>query len=193
MSQFLGPIHYLMYEKICNQEKLVRALLSDSVSLERLNSSIPSLETGSLEELVDLTNIHGWLSSRVERVEKRLACALAQVSDFEVRLRVSGRDFADQYAAQKAQTASELYAALNPILLDGMPCDFAVEVKKDDSTCLQLVILEDVHLQFEQEFGGNGSRYPRARRALLDGFLDQTQFQQVDSKPNEIRIERREV
>ena len=74
MSLFLGRIHYIMYDKILFQEEILDNLLNFLEEEKRnelkkdLDKEFP-LEKGNLEDIIDESNIHGWLNERVVRSE----------------------------------------------------------------------------------------------------------------------------
>ena len=56
MSEFLGPIHYMMYDKIKFQDKITNYLLDGNTSeVDKVNEPV---STKSLENLIDQDNIH---------------------------------------------------------------------------------------------------------------------------------------
>ena len=75
MSAFLGPIHYWMYDKIRMQEELLRRFAVKGEQSGWLDSAMSFVddENRPLEEIIDEANIHGWISARIESVEKRYA------------------------------------------------------------------------------------------------------------------------
>ena len=80
MSAFLGPIHYWLYRKIQLQEELIEALAElsekehwEEISKDGLRESTVRRELRPLNELIDITNIHGWLQERIQDVEGRYA------------------------------------------------------------------------------------------------------------------------
>ena len=74
MSEFLGPIHYMMYEKIKFQDKITNYLLDGNTSeVDRINNPVSN---EPLESLIDQDNIHGWLDYIIDVVENRLHYAL---------------------------------------------------------------------------------------------------------------------
>ena len=86
MSKFLAPIHFWVYEKIKIQEEMVDTVLVLNERenwienlQELLDSEYGSALTGALEDIIDVNNIHGWLQSEIDRVEKRLARAVYEV------------------------------------------------------------------------------------------------------------------
>ena len=90
MSLFLGRIHYIMYDKILFQEEILNKLmelLEEEKRKEKkkdLDDNFP-LERGNLEDIIDESNIHGWLNERVIRSENRLAKAVSiLLEDFDL-------------------------------------------------------------------------------------------------------------
>lgn len=139
MSLVLGPIHELMYSRILAQEGLIQALLADQPDcLAGLNAAIrPSLDSPLAEQIGDQP-IHAWLQQRVDQVEARQAFAWAMAHEGERR--------AEQWGFEQAQATATRpdWALLNRLLLDGMPCEWAIKVEADEQQW-QLKTLKDVH------------------------------------------------
>lgn len=142
MSETLGPIHYLMYEKIKYQDELVERLLEAQPELlARLSEKMPPVDTGSLDDLIDQPNIHGWLSSRIDMAESRLAFALARAKEPLRLMREAGRA-----AGPEESDLKQLYQEMLPYLLDGMPCDGALYAQYEpEQEILYLVEEHDMH------------------------------------------------
>ena len=78
MSAFLGPIHYWLYNKIQLQQSIVNKVIEAGKETipgleETLNVKYGESETRQLEEVIDQSNIHGWLQDQVQREEYKLA------------------------------------------------------------------------------------------------------------------------
>jgi len=145
MNAFLGPIHYWMYQKI----KLVndREQLLYAKAYEMCGEIAEELRTGiwetygspppeaDLADLIDRNNIHGWLQRQVTLAEVREAALVRDLADHcgQPALELAVEIFAAQAAAcgaaerkqgkYDAGSAAGIYAALNDIRLNGMPCD----------------------------------------------------------------------
>jgi len=86
MSAFLGPIHFWLYDKIKIQNEIVEEILDYA---EKNNENIRSElyakfgdgDLKPLSEVIDVTNIHGWLQERVARVERKLAYLVPKLID----------------------------------------------------------------------------------------------------------------
>jgi predicted GNAT family acetyltransferase len=84
MSAFLGPIHFWLYDKIKIQNEIVEEILDYA---EKNNENIRSElyakfgdgDLKPLSEVIDVTNIHGWLQERVaDKLVKELALHLRE-------------------------------------------------------------------------------------------------------------------
>lgn len=143
MSKFLGPIHYIMYEKIKFQDELTAKLLSEG-ELEKLNEKMPPVSKDNLENIIDQDNIHGFLSSRIDIVESRLSYAIKKGSDVYNK----AYEFGKSIAPKSLNGFEEIFDAINNIILDGMPCDRALEVGVDNDK-LYLKTVVDTHEKYE--------------------------------------------
>lgn len=150
MSAFLGSIHYWLYAKIKYvQNRTARLADAASENCSSLSDSClatvyetygepPSAEK-DLAELIDQTNIHGWLSRQIQLTEAREAAFLKELNDccgdsaWELAATVFKKD--GQQLGEAAaisgrydlQTASGLYRAFHDTFLSGMPCDGGFE------------------------------------------------------------------
>ena len=85
MSAFLGPIHYWLHGKIKIQDSIVEDILAfakEEYGLdyrEYLDTEYGIIEKEALEEIIDESNIHGWLQERIHRVERHLAYTVTNV------------------------------------------------------------------------------------------------------------------
>lgn len=144
MSEMLGPVHYMMYEKIKFQDVITSYLMDNNTS--KIDEKIAPVSTDSLENLIDQENIHGWLSSRIDIVENRLNMAfnLSENTDkklFELGKKVSqGKNF---------QSIDGIFNDLNMFLLDGMPCDNGISAMLDQDGNLLLVTNENLHDKYD--------------------------------------------
>lgn len=146
MSKFLGPIHYLMYDKIKFQDKITEAIL-DKEDLDKLNKAIPPVELKALDEIIDQDNIHGFLSSKIDVVESRLSYAIKNGSDVLNKVYKLG----ESLAPESFSNQEDMFTQLNNYILDGMPCDHAMCASLDDDGNLVLSEMEDVHAKYEED------------------------------------------
>lgn len=184
MSAFLGPIHHWLYGKIKLQQQLVEeviALAKDKgiSDLEsRLNSTYGIFDSRPLEEIIDGNNIHGWLQDKVSRVEYKLAESVTQLlaqnsvgmNELENIFYKSGEALGERLAREEGLTVPQVYKAISDSLLDGMPCDHAMQLIKQevDEVVWKRVIC--VHERYWKEVGGDIQNYYELRQAWLKGL-----------------------
>jgi hypothetical protein len=169
MSAQLGPIHHRMYRKIRFQEALIDELiaLAETNGWQTADGTPAAAYAGEpeapLETIIDLANIHGWLSSRIADPERRYAALFtglaAAVADFGKGAAVTGG------------TAPAVYQAVDAHLLDGMPCDRAIAIVENEADRVAWQVAADTHSPYWTEAGGDGKIYYKLRAALIAGML----------------------
>ena len=93
MSAFLGPIHYWLYGKIQHVQDRTARLAQEandtcSTLAESAQATVyetygePPARQTDLAELIDPTNIHGWLARQIQLTEAREAALLKELSDY---------------------------------------------------------------------------------------------------------------
>lgn len=191
MSAFLGPIHFWLYNKIQFQESLIDELIryasSQGWSGSDLAGKYGSKDRRKLEEVIDESNIHGWLQSRIHDAEGRYAAlVLAVAGDQQDRLEALKQAAYDFGASQhlRAATAPEAFHRLDDLLLDGMPCDQINRVRESNDNRIAWDRTMDLHSEFWQ---GHGDFYYALRQALVDGMLSATDY--TFTSPAESRYE----
>ncbi|SFT80606.1 hypothetical protein SAMN02910356_02188 [Selenomonas sp. GACV-9] len=182
MSAFLGPIHYWMYEKIMVQEELLRRIAVKAEKEGWLESAAGFVmeESRPLAEIIDEANIHGWLSSRIESVEKRYAELVSGVlTGHEERLadlKAIAYAFGTEKAAKAGSTASECYKQIEDCTLNGMPCDGANIVTDESETHFSWQQRLEVHGAYWTAAGGRAEHYYALRQQFIAGILLETDY-----------------
>ncbi len=197
MSAFLGPIHYWLHGKIRIQNDIVEDIL-DLVEKdynlnyrEYLDNEYGKIETKPLEEVIDESNIHGWLQERINIVEKRLAYAVTNILKEKPEVldklkeiyRSNGIRQFEQSQLNSDSTASELYkAAVNDSLLDGMPCDHVNSVSSQEEGEITWKRGLCVHEEFWNQVEGDTSVYYTLRDEYINGFLENARgkYEKID-------------
>lgn len=131
MSEFLGPIHYRMFEKACAVDAFARDLAAYSDAqgwtsgLEAATEAeVPRLD-GRLEDHVDTAQIHASINALVARSENVLTFVCAHLEGHLPEVEAYALSCGCE-AAREAQTGGSLQAVWDAIdrhWLDGMPCD----------------------------------------------------------------------
>ncbi|ALP89606.1 hypothetical protein AB2T63_02320 [Clostridium butyricum] len=177
MSLFLGKIHYWLFNKIVWFENLEREILNLASSVEIDVNNIEKeiekkygkmLPNRPLEEIIDTSNIHGWLQERIHNAEGRMASWTRAIIVNDVNDVVKIQNIYITQGIKAANevknsntsfdTAYEIYSKINDYILDGMPCDRVDEiiVNEDDiitwkkRICVHKEIWERENIDVEQ-------------------------------------------
>lgn len=172
MSAFLGSIHHWLYGKIEFQNGLVERL-SDMISkngyddgiLSEMEQKYGAVEKGSLENMIDNSNIHGWLQDKIAAAENRLAFLVISTMDAHSECMPDIANAAYEYGRSRKlsgkTSAEEVYRHLDNLLLNGMPCDrvnTVVSISQEAVVWKQTV---DIHLPYWEALQGDVSHYIR--------------------------------
>ena len=143
MSKTLGPIHYMMYEKIKFQDKITDYLMDGHIQDIKPNP----VSTKPLEEILDQENIHGYLQEKIDIVETRLAKALKLAKDPDEKLYNLGQECGKD---KDFSSFEQVFRDLNTYLLDGMPCDQGLSAMVDEDS-LYLITNNNLHSKYDDE------------------------------------------
>ena len=146
MSLYLGKVHYWLFNKIVWFQNLEVELVSlakekgidEDELLSYLKDSYGDrIENKPLEEIIDTSNIHGWLQNKITISEKRLAKVTKELlktenikEEIEKVYKNQGIKAAKEVKEEEklGNNAIELFNLVNDYILDGMPCDRVNEV-----------------------------------------------------------------
>lgn len=164
MSAFLAPIHYWLYKKIrlvIQREQMIYDKAREVCGLAAEESRAQVWQTYGeplpdvdLAQLIDQSNIHGWLQRQINIAESSEAAFIKDILDMCSDSKQVVEEVFYQHGLQCGEDARGkfdvsgalgIYKALNDYYLNGMPCDQAdklVEETMDkvvweSSTCLQ--------------------------------------------------------
>ncbi|WP_297689344.1 hypothetical protein [uncultured Anaerococcus sp.] len=143
MSKTLGPIHYMMYEKIKFQDKITDYLMDGHIQ----DIKPDPVSTKPLEEILDQENIHGYLQEKIDIVETRLAKALKLAKDPDEKLYKLGQECGKD---KDFSSFEQVFRDLNTYLLDGMPCDQGLSAMVDEDS-LYLITNNNLHSKYDEE------------------------------------------
>ena len=185
MSMFLGPIHYWLYDKIRNQEKLTERVALKAKEQGWIDESKAYTKVlPELEEVIDESNIHGWLQSQIVDAESRFARLvtdiLAKGVDFD---ELSGLvyDFGKDNKADSLNGVDEIFKYFEDFFVNGMPCDHGKVVTGKNDGELSWEMVQDIHEQYW--LGGDVMNYYRLRKAVMDGMLEGSGYEVKMSDP----------
>lgn len=205
MSAFLGPIHYWLFNKIQIEDKIVASILSlnhDKNYVEALEEKTASecgmLENKPLEDMIDETNIHGWLQHKVNIVERRLGFVVTEIlkNHPEVKEDILGAVYklGEQIRKENGQTldsAEDCYKCLEDLLLDGMPCDHVNQLVSASSDEVVYRRTCCIHHGYWDGFGGDVKNYYDIRSSFIEGFLAESGFSYLSDESGNYHIVRK--
>lgn len=193
MSKFLAPIHTWLFNKIRLYENLeanlVKAYKSNyGEGVTDLYNDIAEkygypLPDKSLEELIDVSNIHGWLQNKISIAERRHAAFITEMSnkynDDEV-LNIALKSYAEQGAEcgefekenSSISSAEEFYNTVNNYIIEGMPCDRVNSVTLSTENKVQWETERCLHKDYWEEVGGNINIFYKLREAWIKSFIE---------------------
>lgn len=147
MSLFLGKIHYWLFNKIqwfeILEEDIIEVAKEEGIYTDEIRDKInkrygEKLPNKPLEDMIDTGNIHGWLQSKINSAEGRMAAWTSEIiNNSEKGINKIERVYINQgiKAAREIiaegksfEKAEELYNLMNDYILDGMPCDRVNEI-----------------------------------------------------------------
>lgn len=188
MSAFLGPIHYWLYNKIQLQQAIVDEIytLGNQYGLslkEECEANYGDFENKPLEEIIDQSNIHGWLQERVSQVEYKYAYSVTALLKKDSSLLNKLEDILNRKGHELGQTlerdnlnAPRMFQTISDNLLDGMPCDHAnsiVDQKENEITWKRNLC---VHSDYWDEVNGDITYYYTLRDAWMEGLVEECGF-----------------
>lgn len=178
MSAFLAPIHFWMYDKILIAQELTFKLeekFLNKEEREEVESLFPGLYSKDLEEVIDQSNIHGWLHIAVSNVEIRFAYIVKTLLDKGISLEEIKKvafEYGKSFPEQEVSSLKDAYELLMDILLDGLPCDVSISVAREEENELEFVLYNDIHKQYFNEFDLEVSLYHEIREAFVNGIFE---------------------
>lgn len=142
MSLFLGKIHYWLFNKIqwfeILEEDIIKVAKDEGIYTEEINDKInkkygEKLPNKPLEDMIDTGNIHGWLQSKINSAEGRMAAWTSIIiNNSKNGINKIEKVYIDQgikaakeikESGKSYKNAEEIYNLMNDYVLDGMPCD----------------------------------------------------------------------
>jgi len=178
MSAFLAPIHFWMYDKILIAQELTFKLeekFLNKEEREEVESLFPGLYSKDLEEVIDQSNIHGWVHTAVSNVEIRFAYIVKTLLDRGISLEEIKKvafEYGKSFPEQEVSSLKDAYELLMDILLDGLPCDVSISVTREEENELEFVLYNDIHKQYFNEFNLEVSLYHEIREAFVNGIFE---------------------
>lgn len=146
MSLFLGKIHYWLFNKVLwfqgLEDEIIEFAKTKGLDIDNLKSKInlkygEKLPNKNLEDMIDTSNIHGWLQSKIHSAEGRMAAWTREILSNDQDFILDMKKIYNKQginAAKEAKvkfsiiTAEDIFNSMNDYILDGMPCDRVNEI-----------------------------------------------------------------
>lgn len=196
MSKFLAPIHSWLFNKIKLYENLEKDIINDfkadpnmniSKIIEMLDSSFEKpLGDAPIEEIIDVSNIHGWLQNRIKIAEIRHAFLITNIlnefghnalekmkESYKSQGKSCGKEASEKY---NTVTPFELFNALNNYILEGMPCDSANSVCVNEENVLEWRTVKDLHKDYWDAVNGDAQVFYELRKVWISSFVEAANF-----------------
>ncbi|MGH4122852.1 MAG: hypothetical protein ACREV6_07975 [Clostridium sp.] len=192
MSAFLAPIHTWLFNKILLAEELEKSL--KEVYIDKYKDSAKqvvekSLAYGSpiditknIEDIIDKSNIHGWLQDKINSVETRTAYVITEMikkygeeaeAIAELSFKKQGKSVGETLKAKEMpENPEELYNALNIYLLEGMPCDRVTRIIKSENNVLEWETTSCIHKKYWETVNGDVNIFYNLRHNFIKAFIE---------------------
>lgn len=192
MSAFLAPIHSWLFNKVVLFEdieiglrnKYIEAYGEEGKKIIEDSKNYGELldRSKSLEELIDLSNIHGWLQNKIQNGESRVAFILAEVIKKhgdeaikiaeDVFLNSGVKDGNAAKHKENPQNAKDMFSTINNYILEGMPCDRVQKLLIADENIVRWINTDCVHKSNFEKVGGDINLFYKLRFLYLQGFVN---------------------
>lgn len=191
MSLFLGKIHYWLFNKIVwfedLESEIIKLAKEEGLDVDYLTKEINNkygerLPKLPLEEMIDTSNIHGWLQDKIHRAEYRLATWTVKITEKEG----SKEKLEDLYKNQGIKAAKEaiesgkslnnaidIFNTMNDYILDGMPCDRVNEVISQDEDKVLWKRRICVHKEVWDAVNGDVNLFYELRDLWIKAFVNE--------------------
>jgi hypothetical protein len=210
MSLFLGKVHYWLFNKIVWFENLESEIIDlankEGLDTDSLKNNIvgkygertPNLP---LEDMIDTSNIHGWLQGKIHSAEGRMAAwttelmkkggdVKAKLEDIYVKQGIKAAEELKENSGELG-TAPDIFNAINDYILDGMPCDRVNEVVESDENKVTWVRTICVHKDIWENEQGDVNFFYQLRSLWVKSFVSKVNEEFEYLEENESMIIRK--
>lgn len=192
MSLYLGKVHYWLFNKILwfegLEEEIINLAKEEGLDVSSLAKEInenhgEKLPNLPLEDMIDTSNIHGWLQGKIHSAEGRMAAWTTKLlnSNEKVKAKLENIYIHQGIKAAKevkekldsASNAMDIYDRINDYILDGMPCDRVNEVLVSTEDMVQWSRRICVHKDIWNGESGDVSYFYSLRGLWIKAFVNE--------------------
>lgn len=191
MSLFLGKVHYWLFNKIVWFENLEREIIKLAstlgIDISNIRNEIEKkygemLPNKPLEDIIDTSNIHGWLQERIYNTEGRMAAwtkviltndinNLAKVQDIYIAQGIKAANEVKN-SNTSFNTALDIYNKVNDYILDGMPCDRVDEIIENEDHMITWKKRICVHKEIWERENVDVEQFYNLRNLWIKAFVN---------------------
>ncbi|WP_252224403.1 MULTISPECIES: hypothetical protein [unclassified Clostridium] len=192
MSLFLGKIHFWLFNKILWFEGLENEIIdvakSEGLDILNLQKEIEDkygtkLPNKPLDEIIDTSNIHGWLQERIYSSEGRIAAWTTVIIDNKREAKTKLEEvYINQgiIAAKEVKeesirldSAENIFNKVNDYILDGMPCDRVNEIINSNENYVEWTRRICVHKEIWDKESGDVEYFYFLRSLWIKAFVNE--------------------
>lgn len=208
MSLFLGKIHYWLFNKILwfenLEDEIIKLAKEECLDIENIEHEInlkhgAKLSNKNLEEIIDTSNIHGWLQNKIHSSEGRMASWTYfilssdknKLTKLEKIYICQGIKAAKEVKSNRSiSSAKELYNSINDYILDGMPCDSVNDIITLEDELVKWKRRICVHKGIWEEKGLNVKVFYDLRNLWIKAFVNEvnSDFEYIEKNDGEYYI-----
>jgi len=172
----LGPIHFWLYNKIGNQELLTATIATQAKQKGWIaDATVYTKQLPKLEDVIDESNIHGWLQQQIADGEIRYGKLLLELQSHREEVRQIAYAFGEDHAVDANADATDIYQYFEDFFVNGMPCDHVNRMTCQSLDGIAWEMVQDIHQKFWPQ--PDTSDYYDMRKAVMDGMLQSSDFQ----------------
>ncbi|MDU2289726.1 hypothetical protein [uncultured Clostridium sp.] len=211
MSLFLGKIHYWLFNKVLwfegLEDEIIQFANDNGIDIDKLKAEInfkygQKLPEKNLEEMIDTSNIHGWLQDKINSAEGRMAAwiniILNNNNDYIFELKKIYKNQGVN-AANEAKgnidsvTAESIFNSMNDYILDGMPCDRVNEIITSSEQSIMWRKRICVHKDIWEGEGISVDIFYKLREEWINAFVNEidNSYEYIKSEDNIQAIRKR--
>lgn len=208
MSLFLGKIHYWLFNKIVwfegLESEIIKLVENEGLDVEKQQNDInlkygERLPSRNLEDIIDTSNIHGWLQGKIHSAEGRMAAwtnfilttdknNLTKLEEIYIQQGIKAAK--EVKSNQSISSAKIIYNCINDYILDGMPCDRVNEVITLEDELVQWKRRVCVHKDLWEKEGLDVSVFYGLRNSWIKAFVNElnSNFEYTEKSDGEYSI-----
>ena len=189
MSLFLRKIHYWLFNKVLWFEglegEIIKLAKDKGIDVEKLEAEINSkygakTPNKNLEDMIDTSNIHGWLQGKIHSAEGRMAAWTKVILENNQDYILDMRKVYENQGVNAANEAKEsleninaetIFNSMNDYILDGMPCDRVNEITYSGEDAVQWIRRICVHKDIWEKEDVDVNIFYRLRSMWIKEFV----------------------